>query len=227
MDFQNIENKESNKKITSKIKCKWFDPNGNKFTEKTFPIEVVEIVLPVNINFLELINDIILQKKYFQILEDGDNIVLKPNSVSHRMGKYYLKAYHYIYNKHIEIDISDFVYYKPNMSDILCDSFYISQAPSFEFIKKSQPSISVDDEKIKLIKTGKSENYLLRLKYKNSHGTLSFFTLKDYKLKRITENDGSIIYLTGYSFTHNEIRTFRIDRIEKLFLLNIKDSVPD
>jgi len=65
------------------------------------------------------------------------------------------------------------------------------------------------------------EKFFIKLKYKNRVGDTSVRALSNYQLITIEEDGSKSQYLTGYCHLRKQDRTFRLDRIEKLEVLNL------
>jgi hypothetical protein len=203
-------------------KVKWFNAASEKFSEKILPICVLEKIEPVNREVLQQIKEAITNQTYFEHRNANSiQTLLKPKAVVYKSGYYFLKAFDYITNTHSHMPI-------PDSTFDLVDKYYTDSFPKFEFINTGSFSDnSVEQEIIKGIGAAKKSGVYIRIKYKNRNDKLSFRTLKSYEIKPVTSSlragEGRVInYLEGVCQSCKEIRTFRVDEIQKVQILNIR-----
>jgi hypothetical protein len=208
------------KRFTSKwaVKCKWFNPIADKMSEKFLPIEALSIVDKPDQSLLNYLQSVIDKEKYFKIKssEDSSETIVQPISIVFRGGEYFLKAYDFKFNKNIELDIN-------NSSFSEMENYYMVKVPSFGFLKKGSAAKSVIEELEECINQAKLKKALLRIKYINRNDKLSYKTIKNYSLLKTTEDRKPVFYLNGFCSSNKwEERTFRIDRIQHMQMLDLK-----
>lgn len=138
--------------------------------------------------------------------------IVQPKSISHRAGNYYLRAFDFIINKVIEIDLSN------NLNIELTDTPFLETFPQFNI--EDNPIAATHEyitkELAGAINKARERKSFIRIRYKNKNDIISRRTIQDYKVIEVKESNKDVIYLSGYCLLRNAERHFRIDRIQDL-----------
>jgi len=200
------------------VKCKWFNPSGDKFSEKFLPIDALQVIEAVNEEALKELNKAIDSDQFILIDKAVTNSVkqsiIKPLSIVFRSGQYYLIGYDYCLNKKLEIKIP----FQPT----IVEEYFHDSAPSFTYLREANTTKSVTDEIKECIEKGLQEQCILRVKYMNKADRVTYKTMTNYSVLSAKETEKDIFYLTGQSISHKEERTLRLDRILSIQTLNLK-----
>lgn len=200
---------------TKKVKCFYHNGHTDKISEVELPLEALDILQPFPEKILEDINNIISRKHYiFYGKENKEILILQPKQFSFRSGFYFLSAFNIIDNKNVEINITSGSKYK-EIEKIVKTSSPTSDMPNFN--KKE----IAEDMAIK-IKQASDENLYIRIRYRNKYDEATTRTISGYELQDNTSANEINSYLTGYCHLRMDKRTFMIERIQYLEILNIK-----
>jgi hypothetical protein len=209
------------KRFTPKwlVKCKWYNPNSNKISEKLLPIDTITVVEKVDDLQLLKIQEAIDSGICLKVGSEEEQTIIRPKYIVSRSGYYFIRAYDYSLNKITEtkIGVDKFI---PTIKP------FLDEAPTFNFLVNGIQTLSVIDEFEKMIEEAKLKNNFIRIKYKNRNDKISLRTLKNYKIQKAKdEDDEDIFYLTGYCSHRKNERTFRSDRIQKLQILDLQFDI--
>ncbi len=181
-------------------------------TEKILPLHALEIIPPISAETLKKINTDIISENHYTAEVNGVTTILKPLSITYKSGLYNLNGFNYISNKTDEILLSF-----SEINDI--DNPFLYQGPAFNNLSATPLEDSENEIIAVLNNADYSDNYI-RIVYKNRNEVIAVRTLKDVTILPNIDNEPT--YLQGYCYKRQENRTFRIDRIERLEILNIK-----
>ncbi len=201
-------------------KCLWFNGSANKFSEIELPVECIKIMPPAAAPTQTLI-DAVENHIIAKLEVDGFETLLELMEIRFAHGEYFLRGFDYVTNQIEEIKISPDLTFEP------LENYYSAYSP--EFI--SGDTITGDfkahffAQTRSLISKAKTSCCFIRIHYHN--GKASIRTLKDFDFSYLEmfNEEGEEIkpfeLLKGYCHRKNKIRTFRLDRIEKVEVLNL------
>lgn len=222
LEFKKVESKEptfdkrngERKRETSlyEVKCRWYNPVANKYSEKFLPIESLIEIPRVPNEVIQYVQRLIKTKTY---LKDANKLI-KPESISFRSGFYKLSFFDYLLNTYNELDLpielklitSNFVELK---------EFYLLDAPSYN----SSPFNPEQDIEQLLINAQAEGKKIIRIKYQNRHGKISYRTIKDFIVRNAIDTNGNkILLIDGLCLSKKEERTFKVSKIDRIWILN-------
>lgn len=215
---------ETIKEITScLVKCKYYNPSANKFSETLMPIEALELVRKISDKHLDKIKASITDNVFLLIKISGvktDSLV-KLEKVNFRNGIYYVSVFSYVDNNHFEIAANDF-----KIVDVK-NNFYSEELPRFKESMGKLIVTPIDIENIKKLLTKIDGKKYLRISYKDINENITWRTIDDCKVLTSDELDEKkhkikVEYLKAHCILRNAIRHFRIDRIQKIQVLDLK-----
>ena len=202
---------------TKMVKCKWFNPVSEKFSEKFLPIETLYNLPIVSDELINVLTKTIKEGKLLKLT----HTIIKPRHISNRSGYYKLTYFDYVLNINKELDISKIGEYK------MLANFFKNNAPKFNLKRVPPVTLKVLDEEInKVIVTaaGRAKKNYLRIKYKDTHGNTTVRTIKEYEIVMISDIDPTmpqIAFLQGYCYLRKALRSFRISNILEVYELNL------
>jgi hypothetical protein len=193
-------------------KCKWYHPKAEKYSEKFFPLEVLNLLPQYSDKQLTEINKWINEMTFLKLKEGVRETVFKPKDLLFKSGYYYLSGFNFLTNKTETVELTP-----ENIFEKLENPF-IDKWPFFNGINKSlKPEYFVSAHE----KTG---NYI-RIKYRSMEGIITKRTIKNYTLVDGSvfeeEKEKKVIYLKGYCYLRNSERHFRLDRVLSIEALNL------
>jgi len=200
------------------VKCKWFNPGANKFSEKVFPIDALVLLKGVRIALLNKINSAITNEKILFVKSKSINKtrIIIPQSLINRNGTYLLKGYDAIENRSTEHNLLD-------IKIVLKDSYINEIAPTFNYIKLGSLKESTISEYIDIIMKARKNRNFIRIKYKNLNDKVSLRTLSNLKItKVVSSTDGTIHYLKAYCNSRKDERIFKLINIQRIEVLDLK-----
>lgn len=192
------------------VKCFWYNSHGDKLSQATLPIEALQLVKPANDGHLEAMDAVIELGQFITTIHEKQHTLMKPKHMAYRSGYYFLRAFDYLRNDNVEINIDESFEYK------IYSANYIRKAPVFDV--RTNPVTSnkeAEKEVIRCIRLALRNKHLIRIKYKNRHGELSIRTLKDFEVIKSKKTKLSK-YVVGYCCLRREERTFKISRIQQV-----------
>jgi uncharacterized protein YodC (DUF2158 family) len=201
------------------IKCKWFNATSDKFSEKLIPAEALYMVPSVSEETLATFQNNIKAKKHLLVTLDSGKTILQLREINWTNGFYNLRAYDFITNSIINVDTLDPDRYQHIMP-------FLNDAPIF--VAGDLDGAAIIPEYTQLIGEAIADKNYLRIKYRNLNDKITIRTLSSLEITADKE-DGKH-YLTGYCHLRCEKRTFRVDRIQKMQVLNLnysEHSVPE
>lgn len=194
------------------IKCKWYNPTLNKISEKLLPAEVLKLIPSINQELVEKI-----QKSKFIKIKNGEiHTLVKLQNISVRSGYYILITYDYLSNKIEEYDL-DKIEYEGSV-----ESYYIRKHLDFDALGDDFTPKNIQLQQDAIIEYAIKEKKYIQIEYKNKNGGISTRTLKNFQeLKvKVSETDFDT-YLVGFCMTKQDIRHFKLERIEKICVLDL------
>jgi DNA-binding Xre family transcriptional regulator len=193
------------------IKCKWFNPSSEKFSEKLIPIEALTLIPQVDEEKLKEIATFIKKGVPIVIKFNGKETIFMPAKIIYTHGFYKLSGYDYLSNTVKEFLIDDKL-----ILDKKDENVFINKVPNFVDAKLKNEKYLSQLETV--IKDAITENNYVRIKYKDRNNNVTLRTIKNFK----TEPENEVIYLIGHCILRNAERNFHIDRIQFLEVLNLK-----
>ncbi|MET3499978.1 hypothetical protein ABIC45_001569 [Mucilaginibacter rubeus] len=192
------------------VKCFWYNPLGDKLSQATLPIEALKLVKLANEGYLEAMDTVIELGQVITTILEKQYTVIKPKHLAYRSGYYFLRAFDYLRNENIEINIDE------NFDYNTYSVHFIRKAPIFDVRTKPVTGVKeIKKEVTRCIKLALRDKHQIRIKYKNRHGELSIRTLKDFEVIKSPKTKLSK-YVIGYCCLRNEERTFKISRIQQI-----------
>lgn len=192
------------------VKCFWYNALKNTFSEVVLPIEAFKFVNEMSFKILNQIDTAVEFDQVFIVQLEEEQILVKPKHLAYRSGYYFLRAFNYITNSNIEINVDS------SFSFIIKEDYYVQKAPNFDVRINPKTGVkALRKEIIKCIKFAAKRKHHIRIKYKNRHDELSVRTLWNYDLIKGGASKTSK-YLIGFCGLRLEERTFKIDRIQSV-----------
>ncbi|WP_370584480.1 WYL domain-containing protein [Parapedobacter sp. ISTM3] len=212
------------------FKVRYYNAASDKWSVSMLPLECFEPIEDVSEQVAILSSDIekgvtyqvdvsllepILQSQFSEPFA-----LLEPREVSYINGSYTLKAYDWIQNKTLVLDIPlpDFA------AQISKDNLFLGDAfPDFDFTEGSRAPAwegLFTEFNDFIAKYSDEKNYLV-LTYINRAGNVTTRTIKDYFVVPKSTKTSSD-YLQAYCCKKKERRSFRYDRIQSIKVLNLK-----
>jgi hypothetical protein len=193
-------------------KCKWFNPDSNKLSERLIPIEALTVIPPCDNNVLEAILDKIKNKASIKLNTTDGVTIISPLEINYRSGYYFIRGYDFVLNQIQEFPVSN-----QDLSQTL-ESPFVTQAPNFAY--NSEDITAVQQQYLSVIETAKAAKLYVQIKYKNQNDKISVRTISNYEL--ITGGkENKEYYLRGYCNSKKAERTFKLERIQKIGVLPI------
>jgi len=200
------------------VKFNYFDPTGDKVSSHILPIEALELIEDIDSKVIAMLMKNIARSGYLSSKTPKMETLCKPRNIAYRGGYYFLRAYDYLSNKVEEFEIQPLTIFTTIKTP------FIDQAPKFDIISK--PSAATPDfianEILEVIKKALTSTLFIRIKYKNRKEQLSHRTLKNYDLVEVKEGSFNVTYLVGYCLLRHDTRSFRLDRIQSMQVLDLK-----
>lgn len=193
-------------------KCKWYNHN-DKLSEKLLPLECLKLIPEIDPNLLDEIKLQIAENKFYRF----DNTIIQPHKLYTINGSYFIKAFNYLTNKTIDVDLS-----KDAEKLKFEEKLTIDEFPTFDFTSGDVlPEKYFVTQYSDAVRSASKRSSFIRINYKSRRDEVSTRTLRNYEIVTVEEGDTKIAYLRGYCMTKNAIRNFNLDRIFKLQELNI------
>lgn len=200
------------------VKCFWYNSHKEKMSEEIFPLESLKIVVPADEEAIEKIIEIITKSSAVEITEPNASYLIKPRIINYRSGYYFLRGYDYVLNRITEHKIAYPHIFKEVGNHIL------NKVPSFDI--KTNPIAATKDfiaNEIKAaVESAETQKNYIRIQYKNRNEVITLRTLKDYKIVEVDEDGKKYSYIIGFCCLRMAERSFRIDRVQQLDILNFK-----
>ena len=200
-------------------KCKWFNSESGKFNEKFISVDALQLLPLIRPSTIENLQSDISKGFYFPITkQEGSTHIIKPKNIYYRSGFYYLEYYDFISNRIRESKIKSNEQYATNRN-----TYFLERHPDFNFADGVvTTSAQRRENMISAISQAKTNKNFIRLEYKNHYDILTIRTLDNFEVITIQDDGNQIQYLNGYCYLRKENRIFRIDRIQKLEVLDAK-----
>lgn len=209
------------KRITSKqlIKCKYFNPIGEKFSEVLLPYEALEAIVEISDDRIEEVNKLIRDKCLLRIASPGQifrQTIIKPIRIIYKSGNYFIEGDDFLENTTVEILLEE----DPDQFTIIPE------------ISQQLPDFGMDGSKVMLSFVDKAnllelpQGSFWRIKYKSLNDTVTTRTIYrplfcDY-LEMDAKKPKTIDYVEANCILRNcEKRLFRIDRILRVEVVDL------
>lgn len=195
------------------VKCKWYNPVSEKMSEKILPIEILKQVVNVDEKFIKELLRLIGTKTFYEVEIDGFITLLKPLNIVYKGGLYLLRGYDYIDNIIKEMEIGVPEKFKANNRPIL------DTKPSFDDLSLPKlGEIATNEVRDTIFDASTRRNYL-RMTYRNRNEKVDTRTISKYELQG--DEHGAVAFVKGYCHLRKEERTFRLENIQNLQVLNL------
>jgi len=185
-------------------KCKWYNPDTDKMSEKVLPIEVLKIIPQVSNSLLEQRENDIRNKKCYR--KDGHELIV-PKNLIYKSGRYYIDVFSYLSNNNKLVDVND------EMS--IEDKPIIDTAPNSVASRDDDRRL---EDIVNTIRLAITDKQCIRIVYKNRNDIITTRTISNINIDITTPPK----FFDGYCYTREELRTFRIERIQSLQILNMR-----
>lgn len=194
------------------LKCKWYNPYSDSYSEDFFPLETLELLEAPNYDAISTIEKYINEGSIYIIFEKDKNKVLaKPLQLYFNHCYYELEYYDYIINSKKKIEIR---YLSLGAKPV--DNYFTDVFPQRIEIDKDYSNVDIAKElelqKNKILENPKGKYY--RIKYRNSKGDTSIRTINNF----IKIND---VYFTAYCNRRGTERNFKFEGLIKIEVLNV------
>jgi len=199
------------------VKCRWYNPTGDKFSEKFLPVESIFLLPSITNETLDTLQKHINGVSILRIKES----LFKPLSISYRSGFYLLTSFDFIKNKEVEISIND------NLKFEREPDLYLKEAPDFKIISETPGAQwQTINTILELVEECVTEKNYLRIQYKSNNDTITLRTINNLvlheTLEMINGEYKTVSYVEAYCNLRKDKRYFKIDRIISAQMLNIK-----
>jgi len=205
------------------VKCYFFNSKLDKLSEIALPLDALELLEEIDRNKLEVINDIIIKSGYLLVSRDNVKTIVKPRSITVRIGAYYLRGYDILLNEMREVLIDKSVDF------IAVENPYEKEVPNFniESNPNSAAQAFIYNEIVESSLYAIKNRRYVRIRYKNRNDQISIRTIMIFNVVEVNENGTLLKYLIGFCLLRQENRHFRIDRIQSLqvVILSHADNV--
>ena len=217
---------EIKRKISQRtLKCKYYNNVADKFSEVFIPIEALELVESTSQDVLIKLEKAVSDRLVLNTELENQQFLrtmLRPQSICYKAGRYYLKSINLLENKIVELLIkNDFDQFKEVDEEL--DSL-----PRFTSRGKRLAIKAINVTTLKDL----SNNHFWRIKYSDGQDNTTTRTIYDvefYYLEETLEDEiVTVDYIKAKCLLRNGLeRFFRIDRIQKLSVLNlaIEDTI--
>ncbi|MHA4737082.1 WYL domain-containing protein [Dyadobacter sp. MSC1_007] len=200
------------------VRCKWFNSESSKFHEKFIAADALQLIPEIKPDAIKFVRNLIGQGKYISLNDGQVTRVIAPKAIFYRSGYFHVSAFDYILNSIIDIQLID-----NEPIGLTLDSYFSESYPDFNFDDGTVSTPAIRHEQmISAIEEARKSNSFIRIKYININENVSSRTLDSFKVVKISEDEKIVEYLIGHCNLRNAERTFRIDRIQKLEILNAK-----
>lgn len=198
------------------IKCKFYNPASDKLSEFLIPAEALELVPAIESEKINFLQTTIEDKAYLKVSFSDRETIIKPERINFRSGFYYLDAIDFLENKSIEIPLFD------NSISFQHSLLYKKELPFFDPENNTLNISIIDHANVEKLNTS---NYWL-ITYRNPYGVITERTVCNQELMEGEEPNANgdlkqHYYLKAHCMLRNAIRYFRLDRIQKIYVLDI------
>ena len=208
--------KERHEKLISKglAKCKWFNPGNGKISEGLLPIECLKKIKLISDEFLRQLNNSIKSGKVYKCEISKTSTLFKPRKILYKNGSYYVSGLEYISNsvKEILVDKLDHA--------LIVDNPILKTGPSFDDLSKPEISKQAMAELILLVEQAIQGKNYIKMVYRNRNEKVDSRVISKFVI--LLDENKAKTFVQGYCHLRMELRTFRIERIQNLSVLNLK-----
>lgn len=194
------------------FKVKWFNAQGDKFSEVFLPVSSLESLPPADFNKINGLQTAIQKGLYVKAKIGFFETFVKPVAIVHSHGFYFLRFYEVVLNAMAEdlpLDKITILGYSGRP--------YLVEAPLFDLSKSDRPI----NEVLKVLREARRNKLLIRIKYTNQYGIRSIRCVRDFKIHRISEGEKKTRYLTGTCLVKMAERNFHVGRIHNVEVLDL------
>lgn len=215
------------KRIFAKIliKCRWFNPLTNSFSEEFFTPESLDLVIDHDLELIDVIQRFIRDNKFMRFnnpklkFYNIGNTIGQPIKISFNHCYYQLEYFDFLTNKNETLKLLDFKFEKENSLDLYSKD-YAPYYGNLESAKKIKQFLKEE------IETPKKSNKIFRIKYRSKKGVLSTRTISECEFldhRLVDENSDSKKnkYIKAKCFMRDgKERHFRFKGIKRIEILN-------
>lgn len=212
------------------VKCKYYNPQSDKMSEVLVPIEALSLVPTANDELIANLN---------KVITNADNLVrfntpsdelklLNLKRLIYKFGRYFVEYKNLMSNEFGEIEVNA-------LSNIQLISDTRGKLPSYRITENILQIETINKRSIERLLNGiNKENVFFIITYKDKHDNKSERTINDLKFviqREAVENgeDGEvkdIDTIDAHCFLRGSRRFFRVDRIQKIELIDISQNSP-
>lgn len=207
---------------SNQIKCKFFNPDNNKFSEIIMPFEAVDILPSIDKLKIETINNSINLNGFLKItpiLSNALEILIKPTLINYRSGLYYLEAFNFVTGKNAEYILNG------NEDTFTECDFSLRVLPSFTPLEDGRfQVIGINRQNLLSLDT----NYYWRITYQDNNQNITERTIHSPVLTDalIVENNNDNAmpetYVKAFCMLRSASRHFKLSGIKRIIVLNIQ-----
>lgn len=202
------------------LKCKWYNPRAQKFSEKFLPINLIQRIPTYTQGILEYIQKAAENQLTYLVTDtNGNPVLFQIKTVFFLNGWYHYQGVDLIKNSFYAVQISPEKLLTNHIDPVILENW-----PKFTEEKELIPIAD-------FLERNKSSKYI-QVTYKSYHGeittrTLSKWKIEDFKFPNVKSNlkDSDQFnlepFLVAYCHLRDAERRFRLDKIRKVNVLNI------
>lgn len=216
------------KRVFAKIllKCRWFNPLTNAFSEEFFTPESLEIVIDHDLKSIDKIQHFIKENKFIRFNNpklktyNNGNTIGKPLKISFNHCYYQLEYFDFLTNKNETLKLLDFKSEKVETVSLYSKDY----APYYGNLESAKKVKQFLKEEIEI---PRKSNKIFRIKYKSKKGVLSTRTISeceflDHHLVDEGLDSKKNKYIKAKCFKRDgKERHFRFKGIKKIEILDL------
>lgn len=203
----NYDKKTGNKKreiSNFQLKCKWFNPQTDSFSEDFFPVEALTILPEIDTSIIEKLAEM----QYFVFENETKRLLAKPLELFFNHCYYELRYFDFISNLEERIEVTKLV---GNVTPV--GSFFTEIFPKIEVEQNdNDATIKAKITKQKYKEFEKSDGKYFRMKYEDSNKNITTRTICN--ISKINE-----LYFKADCKLRNAERIFRYDGVLQVEIL--------
>jgi hypothetical protein len=192
------------------IKVKWYNLPADKFSETLLPFTCLAEIPAVDLEKIDVIRKAKTLNHYLRVLIKDKVSIITPMLISSMNGVYFLRYFDIVKGR-----VSDSVSIDQIKIIDTLEKAYTEKAPTFDFKTSGKPTVSPRD----LIKNNLGK--MIRIKYANRQEVASVRCVKISHIFEVLEGKETIEYMEGFCFLKDDIRTFRICKVELAEIINL------
>jgi hypothetical protein len=208
---------------TGLVKCKYYNPTSGKMSEAIVPLESVFPIPQPTKALLDSIREAVANKKFaiFSLEKDKEKQIGIFERLDYRNGIYFADVFSFIDNKVLNIEAV-----KLNLLG-LKNNLFSEEYPKFKPSGSRLVVTPIDETLVKKIIAKTEGKGYLRIQYKDINDNLTWRTIQNYSSVIADEKNSSgkpikVQYIKAHCRLRNDVRYFKIERIQKLQVLDEK-----